>query len=68
MKGNPQKKLTFEDKFSRKFACWVKNRPEAWRQAKQRARKQFRQIQKRMVEEGLDEASTELRASEETSP
>lgn len=68
MKGNPQKKLTFEDKFDRKFACWVKNRPKAWCRAKQQARKQFRQIQKQIVEEELDEASTELRASEETHP
>lgn len=51
MKGNPQKKLTFEDKFSRKFACWVKNRPKAWRRAKQQARKQFRKIQKQMLNE-----------------
>ncbi len=60
MKGNPQKKLTFEDKFARKFACWVKNRPKAWRRAKQQTRKQFRKIQKRMVEEELNEESPEL--------
>ena len=59
MKGNPQKKLTFEDKFSRKFACWVKNRPNAWRRAKQQARKQFRKIQKRMTEETLNEEEAE---------
>lgn len=51
MKGNPQKKLTFEDKFSRKFACWVKNRPKAWRRAKQQTRKQFRKIQKQLLNE-----------------
>lgn len=58
-KGNPQKKLTFEDKFDRKFACWVKNRPKAWRRAKQQARKQFRKIQKRMTEETLNEEEAE---------
>lgn len=24
MKGNPQKKITFEDRFDRHYACWVR--------------------------------------------
>ena len=42
MKGNIHKKATFEDKFSRRFACWVKNSPKAWKFWKRRNRKQFR--------------------------
>ena len=25
------KKVTFEDRFDRKYACWVKNNPKAWK-------------------------------------
>ena len=42
MKSNIHKKLTFEDKFDRKYACWVKNNPKAWRFWKRRNRKLFR--------------------------
>ena len=42
MKSNIHKKLTFEDKFSRKYACWVKNNPKAWHFWKRRNRKLFR--------------------------
>jgi hypothetical protein len=47
MKGNPHKKLTFEDKFSRKYACWVKNNRKAWRWFKVQNRRQFRRIMKK---------------------
>ena len=43
MKSNIHKKLTFEDKFSRRYACWVKNNRKAWRFWKRRNRKLFRQ-------------------------
>jgi len=46
MKSNIHKKLTFEDKFSRKYACWVKNNRKAWHFWKRRNRKQFRRITK----------------------
>ena len=46
-KGNIHKKLTFEDRFDRWFACWVKNHPEAWRRAKRYNRKQFRRLMKK---------------------
>lgn len=46
MKGNPQKKFTFEDRFDRKFACWVKNNPKAWHWFKRQNRKKFRRIMK----------------------
>ena len=51
-KGNPHKKLTFEDKFDRRYACWVKNNPAAWRWYKRQNRKKFRRIMKR--EEDFD--------------
>ncbi len=41
-KGNIHKKATFEDKFDRKYACWVQNQPKVWRYWKVRNRKQFR--------------------------
>lgn len=46
MKGNPHKKLTFEDKFDRKFACWVQNNHKAWTWYKRQNRKKFRRIMK----------------------
>lgn len=42
VKGNIHKKLTFEDKFDRKYACWVKNHPKAWHWYKVKNRKLFR--------------------------
>ena len=42
MKSNIHKKMTFEDRFSRKYTCWVKNNPKAWRFWKRRNRKLFR--------------------------
>ena len=51
-KGNPHKKLTFEDKFDRKFVCWVKNNPKAWNWFKRQNRKKFRRIMKK--EDGSD--------------
>lgn len=42
MKGNIHKKITKEDKFDRKFACWVKNCRKAWRWNKRQARHLFR--------------------------
>ena len=46
-KSNIHKKMTFEDKFDRKWACWVENNPKAWRFWKVRNRRLFR---KRMKE------------------
>lgn len=42
MANNLHKKETFEDKFDRKYACWVKNNPKAWRFWKVRNRKLYR--------------------------
>lgn len=44
MKGNPHKKLTYESKFSRHFACWVKNNRKAWMWYKKQNRRKFRRI------------------------
>lgn len=51
MKSNIHKKLTFEDRFDRKYACWVKNSPKAWKWWKRRNRKKFRRIAKRREDE-----------------
>ena len=50
MKSNIHKKMTFEDKFDRKYACWVKNNRKAWHFWKRRNRKLFRKKMK-MYEE-----------------
>ena len=47
MKNNIHKKETWEDKFDRKYACWVKNNRKAWRFWKKRTRRLFR---KRKIE------------------
>ena len=46
MKGNPHKKMTFEDKFSHRFACWVKNNRKAWMWYKKHNRRKFRKLMK----------------------
>ena len=50
MKGNIHKKETFEDKFDRKYACWVKNNRKAWMFWKKKTRKEFRKIVKKYIE------------------
>ena len=42
MKSNIYKKMTFEDKFARKYTCWKKNSPKAWHFWKRRNRKLLR--------------------------
>lgn len=49
MKHIPYKKLTFEDKFDRKYACWVENNPKAWKYWKRRNRKTLRRILKKGI-------------------
>ena len=44
MKGNIHKKVTYEDHFARRFACWVRNNPKVWRFWKRRNRKLFRKV------------------------
>lgn len=51
MKGNIHKKMTYEDKFSRHFACWVENNRKAWMYWKRRNRKLFRKAMKAKEEE-----------------
>ena len=52
-KGNPHKKMTFEDKFDRKYACWVKNSRSAWHWWKRQNRKAFRRMMKKELEEEM---------------
>ena len=44
-KNNIHKKATYEDKFARKWACWVTNNPKAWHKDKVNNRRRFRRIQ-----------------------
>ena len=50
-KSNIHKKMTFEDKFDRKYACWVKNNHKAWKWWKIKARRDFRRIMKEKEKE-----------------
>lgn len=52
MKGNIHKKMTEEDKFSRWFACWVKNNRAAWHWYKHKTRRDFRRKMKKECVDG----------------
>lgn len=52
MKSNIHKKETFEDRFSRRYACWVKNSPKTWRFWKKRNRRLFRRKSKQTEKGG----------------
>jgi hypothetical protein len=49
-KSNIHKKETFEDRFDRRYACWVRNSPKAWRYLKKRNIRQFRRKMKQQLE------------------
>lgn len=53
MNRNIHKKETFEDKFSRKYACWVKNERKAWHWWKRKNRKDFRRKQKELMKKEI---------------
>ena len=53
-KSNIQKKMTFEDKFARKYACWVKNNRKAWHWWKRKARRDFRRAMKEMLDKDIN--------------
>ena len=55
MKNNCHKKLTFEDKFDRKYACWVKNNRKAWHWWKRQARREFRRTMKEWLNKEMEE-------------
>lgn len=46
-KGNPHKKMTFEDRFIKKWCCSYKNHPEGWAWWKRKNRRDFRHMMKR---------------------
>lgn len=58
MKGNSHKKATFEDKFSRHYACWVKNNRKAWHWWKRKNRKDFRHKQKMELLKEIEDVQT----------
>lgn len=55
MKGNIHKKETFEDKFSRTFACWVQNNRKAWHYWKHKTRKDFRRKMKKELDKEIED-------------
>ena len=59
MKGNIHKKETFEDKFDRKYACWVKNHNKAWKWWKRHNRKKFRRLQKEQLLKEIEDVAME---------
>ena len=62
-KGNIHKKMTFEDKFDRHYACWVINNRKAWRFWKRKNRKDFRRQMKQLL---IDEVENNYVESNET--
>ena len=50
-KGNPHKKMTYEDRFARHFCCWVKNNRKKWHWWKRKNRKDFRHMLKEQTRE-----------------
>lgn len=52
MKGNIHKKMTYEDKFSRRYACWVENNRKKWMWYKKQNRRKFRRIMKKEERDG----------------
>ena len=55
MKNNQHKKMTFEDKFDRHYACWVKNNRKAWHYWKHKTRKDYRRKMKKLLKEETNE-------------
>jgi len=54
MKSNIHKKMTYEDKFDRKYACWVDNNRKAWHFWKRKTRKDFRRKMKKMLDNSAE--------------
>lgn len=53
------KKTSFEDKFDRKYACWVVNHPAAWKRYKKRNRRRTRRWIAKEMEKNILEGSYE---------
>ena len=49
------RRLSFEDRFDRKYASWVKNNPKAWAGDKRRNKKISRRRLKRELKEEIRE-------------
>jgi len=50
-KGNPQKKMVFQDNFIKRWCCSAKNHPEGWSWWKRKNRKAFRRKMKDEVKD-----------------
>jgi hypothetical protein len=53
------KKTSFEDKFDRKYACWVANHPAAWKRYKKQNRRRTRRWIAKEMEKDILEGSYE---------
>lgn len=55
-KGNPQKKMIFQDNFIKNWCCSSTNHPEGWSWYKRKNRKLFRIKDKEILEKEIEEA------------
>ena len=56
IKGNPHKKMTFEDRFLRDFVCSKENHPEGWAWWKKKNRKDFRRKWKKETKNEIEKS------------
>ena len=54
-KGNPQKKVTFQDNFVKHWVTSSDNHPEGWNWWKWKTRKKFRRFSKKELEKEIQE-------------
>ena len=52
-KGNPQKKIVFQDNFIKRWYCSAENHPEGWSWWKKRTRKNFRRKMKEELQKEI---------------
>lgn len=53
-KGNPQKKMIFQDNFIKNWCCSSTNHPEGWSWWKRKNRKDFRRKMKEDLKNQID--------------
>lgn len=56
MKGNPQKKMVWQDNFIKRWACSAENHPEGWHWWKKHNRRTFRKKAKHELDKEINEA------------
>ena len=53
-KGNPQKKMIWQDNFIKHWCCSAENHPEGWSWWKRKNRKDFRHKMKRELQKEIN--------------